>query len=409
MEIVNGNPAISYYDATWEDLMYVRALDADGRNWGTPIRVDVNADVGAFSSLQIVNGSPAISYFDAAVGGLKYVRANDRDGNTWGTPIKVDSIGYTGEFISLQIVNGNPAISYYNVDKFTLNYVRANDINGNSWGTIKKVDAGGGYYTSMQVIAGKPAISYFERVGNLKYCRALDANGDAWATPLIIDRAGYWSKLLTVNGNPAIAFYDYQKYDLKYIRATDSTGSTWGTAIAIDTTGDMGNWPSMQIVNGYPAISYGEENPNRMYLRYIRAKDVNGNAWGTPLTIDSTTNRVYNVNLLMTNGSPAVSYYDAGNVSLKFLRSNLNTSINVAKALGVKVFPSIFSDILTIESTVSNIEAIDIVNVNGQVLLSKGKTSNFTTLNTHTLPNGLYVIRIRLLGDLIVTEKLIKQ
>ena len=35
MAVVNGNPAISYYDNTNSDLKYVRASDTSGTSWGT--------------------------------------------------------------------------------------------------------------------------------------------------------------------------------------------------------------------------------------------------------------------------------------------------------------------------------------------------------------------------------------
>jgi hypothetical protein len=38
--------------------------------------------VGLYTSLAIVNGKPAISFFNQVNGGLKYVQAGDVDGTT---------------------------------------------------------------------------------------------------------------------------------------------------------------------------------------------------------------------------------------------------------------------------------------------------------------------------------------
>src|SRR4051812_20237559 len=52
--IVNRNPAMTYYDPTHQSLIYVRATNATGTAWGTPVSVDVSGNVGTFTSLQIV-------------------------------------------------------------------------------------------------------------------------------------------------------------------------------------------------------------------------------------------------------------------------------------------------------------------------------------------------------------------
>jgi len=124
LTIVSGNPAMSYYDVTHGNLNYVRATNASGTAWGTPIIIDQTGNVGRFTSLAIVNGNPAISYYDATNGDLKYVRATDANGTAWGTPVTLESTGDIGWYTSLAIINGNPAISYYDVTNLDLKYVR---------------------------------------------------------------------------------------------------------------------------------------------------------------------------------------------------------------------------------------------------------------------------------------------
>ena len=77
LAVVNGNPAISYYDATNGDLKFARATDASGTAWATPLTLDSTGDVGLYTSLAMVNGNPAISYYDATNGNLKFIRSVD--------------------------------------------------------------------------------------------------------------------------------------------------------------------------------------------------------------------------------------------------------------------------------------------------------------------------------------------
>ena len=60
--------AVSYFDTTNGDLLYVRAANAQGTAWGAPVVVDATGTVGRDSSLIIVSGRPAISYYDTSGG-----------------------------------------------------------------------------------------------------------------------------------------------------------------------------------------------------------------------------------------------------------------------------------------------------------------------------------------------------
>lgn len=54
------------------DLKYVRASDASGASWGTPVTVDSAGLVGRYTSLLVVSENPAISYWDETNSDLKY-------------------------------------------------------------------------------------------------------------------------------------------------------------------------------------------------------------------------------------------------------------------------------------------------------------------------------------------------
>ncbi|MEO6453171.1 MAG: hypothetical protein ABIN97_03820, partial [Ginsengibacter sp.] len=328
LKIVNGKPAISYLGYYGSGLKYVIATDVSGTSWGAPITID--AAGSASTSLEIVNGNPAISYavYTHPYGRLKYVRANDANGSAWGTPVVFDATGSAGEYTSLQIVNGNPAFSYYDLGNpfgnipQDLKYVRATNASGTAWGTPITIDAEGGENTSLQIVNGNPAVSYY--TGDLKYVRATDVSGTLWDTPVTVDNkgnAGDYTSLRVVNGNPAISYYEYNYPNsyLKYIRATNESGTAWGTPVIIDSTGNVGQYTSLQIVNGNPAISYFEDKYPKGYLKYVRATNASGTAWGTPVILDSAGTVGQYSSLQIVNGNPAISYFDATNGNLKYI------------------------------------------------------------------------------------------
>ncbi len=258
MAIVNGRPAIAYSALT--DMLYVRALDSDGIAWPAPVTVDSSGDTGLYNSLAVINGNPALSYFNGTTMDLRYARATDADGTAWDTPVTVDFLGSTGAYTSLAEVNGRPAISYYNVTNGDLRFVRGADAVGLTWDGPLTLDSLGttGTHTTLLVVAGRPAICYYDQADTLlRFIRASDADGTAWGTALGIGSAGSsgpYSSLAIINGRPAIGLYSVG--DLAYVRAADSSGSSWGAPELVDTPGDTGWDPSLMEVNGGPAISF---------------------------------------------------------------------------------------------------------------------------------------------------------
>jgi hypothetical protein len=74
--VVDGKPAIGYYDNSIgvADLRYVRARDADGAAWDEPLTLDAADDVGQNAWLAVVNGKPAMSYYDTTNMRFKFIR-----------------------------------------------------------------------------------------------------------------------------------------------------------------------------------------------------------------------------------------------------------------------------------------------------------------------------------------------
>lgn len=329
LAVVDGHPAVSYFDGTSLTLKYVRAADADGDAWNAPVTADGDMGSGLHTSLAVVNGRPAVSYYDVDNGRLKYVRALDSQGADWDTPVVVDADGDVGYDTSLVVVNGHPAISYFDDTNGRLKYIRAADPDGTAWGGAVTADAGPGvgWYTSLAVVGGRPAVSYYDIINEaLKFVRADDAGGDVWGTPVQVDAdgdVGYDTSLAVVNGHPAVSYYDLTNGDLKYVRAAVADGSGWDAPIRVDQSGDAGEYSSLAVIAGHPAISYFDFFNG--VLKYVRADDPDGGGWPGPVVVDDSPGVGFYSSMALVNGAPAISYMDFVNGVLKYARADDGT------------------------------------------------------------------------------------
>jgi hypothetical protein len=346
LAVVNGHPAISYIDETKDNLLYVRAVDASGTVWGTPIVVDT-ANVRGQNKLLIVDGRPAIAYVDSVKDHIKYVRASDADGTAWSTPVPVDNSGNAGGYISAAIVNGKPAISYHDDTSENLMYAQAADAQGSSWHAPVIADDAEdtGDRPSLAVVDGRPAIAYYEYTNDdARYVRALDSDGANWGTPVTIDAdGGDFFSLVVIDGQPAVAYRDWVIDALKYVRATDAQGTAWSTPLVLDSDGKtIGMFASLALVNGFPAIGYVENGSGQPELRYIRARDAAGNSWSDPMVVDSDYAGWY-LSLAEVDCSGAISYYSSGSLkyahgdSCETVLKNLSTRADVGTGADIAI------------------------------------------------------------------------
>ncbi|MFH0909562.1 MAG: sialidase family protein [bacterium] len=326
LAVVNGNPAIGYYDGVEKSLRYVRANDVDGRAWGAPISVDTNGDTGRYASMKVVNGNPAIAYFNYTGYDLMYVRATDADGATWGAPVSVYTNGSTGVYPFMAVVNGNPAIAFFDQSSSRLKYVRAGDADGTTWGAPVSADASVvfAYYLSLDVVNGNPAISYLNLFGTgLKYVRASDADGTTWNVPVTADptpNVGLWSSLAVVDGNPAISYGEGTgQFRLKYVRASDSNGAAWGAPVIVDSNAVTALNTSLAVVNGNPAIGYHDNTQAKYRIRYVRANDATGGVWGAPVMVDTNGTAGSDTSMAIVNGYPAIGYFGGAVAELRYV------------------------------------------------------------------------------------------
>jgi hypothetical protein len=245
-------------------------------------------------SLIAVNGNPAIVYIDDSGSSIKYIRATDVNGSSWGSPVTIDSNIATVDFsnIGFSNVSGSPAVAYRDATANNLKYARATDVNGSSWGSPVVVDSNNSQFPSLRVINGNPAISYKTSLDKLGFVRAADSTGSSWNTPVTAASptgVGQGTSLAVVDGNPAISFLDnlgLLNGNLAYVRATNVNGSSWGTPVAVHSSvgNFIGQYSSLVVVSSRPAIAYQFLSTG---VYYVRANDAQGIAWGTPVQIAS--------------------------------------------------------------------------------------------------------------------------
>jgi hypothetical protein len=117
------------------------------------------------------------------------------------------------------------------------------------------------------------------------------------------------SDVVIVNGNPAIGFGDSTRNHW-YVRANDSEGGTWGTPFSLGGPGLSTRFdaPKLFVVNGRPAIVMLNAAGQ---LLYRRASDADGTAWDAIVTVNAAANAQHrDLAVAIIDGRPAIAYTD---------------------------------------------------------------------------------------------------
>lgn len=343
--VIDGHPALAYGAEDVEDLgdlKYVRSTSSTGASpadWTNIVLVDTEGWTGLDPCLAEVAGRPAISYQDATEDSLRYAYSSTLSGDSpadW-TIITVDNNGNVGSDSSLELINGTPAIAYYeSIDGSNgyLKYTRSTTPTGTDatdW-TIITVDGVGrvGWYPSLKVVDGNPAISYYDLTNDmLKYARSTSDTGSQvadWTQIVVADSdeyTGNYSSLAVVDGFPAISYYKRDTNDLRFVRATSASGELagdWTQKVTVQETGMVGEYTALAVISGMPAISYYDtDNMNLLYARASTAGGEDAAAWmGSPEIVDEAGNVGSFTHMVELGGRPAISYYDSTNGDLKY-------------------------------------------------------------------------------------------
>jgi hypothetical protein len=320
--IIDGYPAVAYYDTVGNGLKYVRATDLSGTAWSSAITVDTNIYTSSITatsniSLTTVAGNPAIAYRDLSGGKLKYVRATDASGSTWGSPVTIATSGTDGFTPSLVITSGgNPGMVFTNTGPSrALLFLLANDSTGSSWtfGNAVTVENSVSPESPVGIIVNSnPAVLYTVTGSpcRLKYVRATAADGSTWGSILtIFSRSTSISmgSIAIVAGNPAIAYTTGDTTgasSLIYTLGDDANGTAFSTSVTISVGTDTPSSARLNVINGSPSIVYFSSST----VKYINALDGTGSTWDVPKTILISSSR--NI-LLPINTAPGIAYINS--------------------------------------------------------------------------------------------------
>lgn len=303
LTLTNGTPLVLFQDPAKGDLKSIKALNASGTQWATAAQtVDSGGNAGLHTSLAVLPSGVAIAYRDESNRKLKFVL---NDGQHWNQAATVDAIE-NADWPSLASINGTAAIAYL-ADGSRLRYVRALSDSASSWQKTIELDSGLTLNAtpSLADINGKPAIAYAGT--RLRYVGAANASGTKWNAPVVVfDQATLGASLAVVNDRPALAFYGS---GLFFVRANDTNGTAWPARVKVDLSGNVGEFASLKVIKGLPAIAYYDREHGD--LRFARAGDADGTTWNSPTTVDSTGDVGRYACLAEADGKPVIAYWAA--------------------------------------------------------------------------------------------------
>jgi len=245
-----------------------------------------------------------VPFQGAHTGALVVYRATDAARKDFQAPIVLDDTAWVTGF-DARMVEGNPAVAYSAAGApMELRYLRANNAAANDWPAVATVLHRASTVNSpvLEIVGGKPALAFsldegFDAYTYLGYVAARDAIGEAWASmvqaqqpPPGSGRIAYYS-LAEVEGHPALAYDYYQPNpapgieSLRYVRALDSAGSAWGAPVDVVTNTSV--WSFVHL-SGAPNIGYDTVVAPELFQMLVYAEDTIGATWGAAVDVSES-------------------------------------------------------------------------------------------------------------------------
>ena len=218
-----------YYDEDNGDLLYVQSTNAQGTSWGTPVNVVSNADdTGRYCSGQIVDGNPAVCYYNVSDQDLEYIRADDANGTSWGAIVDAHSVNGEDVGVNCRMTlgrNGFPIIAFNNLTSNRILYIRSNNKTGSSWDyddgdPLANLSGGDG---SLCIgYDGTRAFAAMHVNGKFLVSLANSSNNTNWVPARLIDdddseNVGLNPAVALVNGRYVVSYFDEDSGDLKVL------------------------------------------------------------------------------------------------------------------------------------------------------------------------------------------------
>jgi len=339
----SGNPVVSYYDATNDDLRILHCGDPNCTSGNVITSPDTAGVVGDQTSLVLDgSGNPVVSYSDATNSNLKVLHCGDPNCTSGNVITSPDAGTITNLFSSLALdSSGNPVVSYLDLSALSLKVLHCGDPNCSSGNVITLPDgphAGRplvGLFTSLALDSSdNPVISYLEHdnssSASLKLLHCGDPNctsANVITSPAIGGVfSGPTSLVLDSSGNPVVGF-GTATGTLLVLHCGNPICQSSSTVITAPDTG--GYFTSLVLDSGgNPVVSYLDSDfasPGLADLKILHCGDPScssGNVITVPDTATGSVPFKFGTStslVLDSSGNPVVSYFDQLNRDLKVL------------------------------------------------------------------------------------------
>ena len=318
LRLANQKAAAAYYSKEHEQVRFVRATSDSGLTWFSPQALKLGVPESFGVGLADISGRPAVAWADGD--DVLYRRALDADGQNWDDthalpPTTNGELPSDG--VCLTSVQGYPGLVFAGND---------NIVNGVIWYTLGLDTAGVGWLEpealataeigsmpSLFVTASRPFVSYMSGQNPLNatvnFVRSANAIGSQWNDPVtIVPEGGMWTSMSSTTsfgeGLPAVAYWQAGENLLRFVSAQDQVGLDWGepvTAAASEVTfSDF----AIANINALPYLAYKDlDLPG---IRIVCAANTNATAWNEP--VDVAADSASGVSLAALDGRPMLAY-----------------------------------------------------------------------------------------------------
>jgi hypothetical protein len=226
---VDGLLAMSYYDSSNGDLVYLRCSDA-GCGTSTRQTVASTDDVGSASSLAFDDQAiPTIAFYDGTNRDLRIAQCTNVQCSG---PVSVNNLDAgaddVGRVNAITIApGGHPTVSYVDTTTHQLKVAHC-EVLPCSFASVNVIDAATAVDSQTDIalgVDGLPVISYYDATNDdlkVAHCTAGDCSTADITTLDAADDVGQGSSIaIGTDGFPVISYYDATNKDLKVAHCTN--------------------------------------------------------------------------------------------------------------------------------------------------------------------------------------------
>jgi hypothetical protein len=266
----DGNPVVSYYDATAQDLKVAHCVDP---NCVSPVELNTPAttgNVGFGTSLAIgTDGNPVIAFMDFTQPfplELKVMHCNDRacagSNEVTNTVFNFGQNETPHVDASLAIgADGNPVIAFAKANELWV--AHCSDVSCAATPQTRMLDPVGGLFPSLAIGRdGNPVLSFYNTSGSATWvadCNDPACAGSGDVKNLLDADSAYGRLAVGLDGNPVISVHRQNRLDL--VRCND-VSCAGGNEQFSTMDGSAQVWPAANSiamgVDGSPVVSYSD-------------------------------------------------------------------------------------------------------------------------------------------------------